>query len=100
MTRITQISTATLLVVLASSAFVSTAEARAQKKWCEEETVYTIFRTSCEGPRKRRSFRSYQTPTAAPIPGTNFRGRTSAEFDGRDHNGGNEGGNGNGNGNR
>jgi len=95
MTRITQISTATLLAVLVSSAFVSTAEARAQKEQCEQ-SVHTLFRTACEDFRKRKSFRSYQPPTAAPIPGTNFRGRTSAELDGRDLNGGNEGGNGNG----
>jgi len=82
MTRFTQISTLAMFAVMASTAFVATAEAGPKKVWCQQKTFF-LFKTACE---ERRSFRASKILRARNIPGqpaTNFRGRTSQEMSAR-----------------
>jgi len=94
MPRFTQISTLAMFAVLASTAFVATAEAGPKKIWCKQ-TSSILFRTACEEQK-----RYYQRPLSY-VPGqpvVNFRGRTSQEMGTRNPAGGANGGAGGGTG--
>jgi len=96
MTKVTQISTAVFLAVIASTAFTATAQASAAKERCKE-TGFSIFKTACNKPKVKVRFkRPRYTPPTAGAAAQNFRARTHSELGLRSVNGGGAGGAGNG----
>ncbi len=95
MTKITQISTAAVLAIFASTAFVSTADAGSKKEWCKE-TSSKMYRTACELQKRKRDYRRPTHPTVRVL--VNFRGRSDVELAARSLNGGDSNGGNGGNG--
>ena len=82
MKRITKISSAALLAIFASTAFVATADARGQDHWCQKNLPsYLRLTHNCDDPTKVRRIRKVRPPVRTPGTPTRRQNFSSAPIE-------------------